>query len=223
MKLRRPAPPYNQSPGGGRCFESCLKSCIEHFEPDSGITFDEVDRLTGYLPDKDTWPMRAFVEMARRGYDVVVYEAVDYPAFIEDPMGYLTHAVGAKAAQTFDECSSVAQAVEDAQELLRAEPDLPNLTRNTTPPTQQDLERLIDDGYLCICGIDIGLFVKGNDEIWSHAVLIYDYDEDQVFGLDSRGFPYERMSKFWDRFESAWNSPSEASKLLMALKKPRDA
>ncbi len=223
MKLRRPAPPYNESPGDGRCFECCIKSCIEHFEPDCGITFDDVDRLTGKLPGMGTWPMRGFVAMARRGYEVVVYEAFDYPAFIEDPERYLTETSGPEAAKLFCETSSIDRAIEDAQELLRAEPNLPNLTRHAIPPTQQDLERLIDHGYLCICDLNVGLHIRANSKIMSHAVLVYDYDEDQVLGLDSRGYPYTRMSKFWDRFESAWNSPSEASRLLLAVKKPRDA
>ena len=87
-------PFYKNTDDQLHCMQMCLKSALEALRPSLTLSVDEMDQLAGFELGKLTWPMRAYVNVARLGYRVLIYDPMDFSRFIGDPDTYLREEMG---------------------------------------------------------------------------------------------------------------------------------
>ncbi len=167
-------PPFHPNPDDTHCQQCCMRMGYEFFHPEKSWTWEALDDLSGKIPGKYAWYMRLYIATAALGYDVVVYDIVDYPAFIKDAKGYLKANYGAGRAEDILKNSVMDVVVEDARELLVTD----GVTIHQKNYGFDDLKTLLDEGYLLLTMVDEAILAGVEDRAISHSILIHGYDDD---------------------------------------------
>ncbi|MCB9988222.1 MAG: peptidase C39 family protein [Rhodospirillales bacterium] len=167
-------PPFYPNPDDTHCQQCCLRMGYEYFYPEKQWTWDELDTLSGKIPGKYAWYMRLYIATAARGYDVVVYDIVDYPEFIKDAETYLKANYGADRAADILKNSVMDVVVEDARELLQTN----GITIHQKSYTFDDLKGLLDKGHVLLTMVDEAVLAGIEGRAISHSILIHGYDDD---------------------------------------------
>ncbi|MCB9965908.1 MAG: hypothetical protein H6855_07515 [Rhodospirillales bacterium] len=98
----RPDIPYYANPDHTHCMQACLRMGYEYFTPEKKWLWEELDLLTGHKPELTTWTMKSYIETERLGYDVVIYDPLDYVQFAAAPKEYIEEKFSpAYAEETF--------------------------------------------------------------------------------------------------------------------------
>lgn len=210
--------PFNKNEADQiHCLQACLKSILEYFEPDGDWGFDKLDKLTGFREGMLTWPMKGHLEIAKMGYDTVVFDSMDFAYFAARPHECMVELYGEASADLYQKKSDIPQAVIDARNLVEQS----NADLRTDLPNRQNLEALLEDGYLCICHVDQAI-IRGSEDQGDHFILVFDADQSGVTAHNPGPPPEADQKLSWKIFETAWASPTDGSKTIWAIK-PKNA
>lgn len=205
-------PFYSNTADDLHCLHACLRSALQTLYPHKNFTFEELEHLTGFEPNKLTWPMRAYVAVANLGYSVVVFDSMDFDAFVKSPTAYMEQAFGRQAAAIYAEKSNIETAVRDARALVSH----PKIDLRMEVPSWSDLAQIIQAGMLAICHADQGV-LEGVECQRDHSVLVHTITDDGVVVHDPGLPPFENKYISRDLFEKAWDFPSSAAKTIFAI------
>lgn len=175
--------PYHANPSGTHCSQACLRMGYEYFSPDRPWSWAELDALTGHIEGLTTWNMRAYIETSRLGYDVVVFDPLDYKQLAENPKTYILKTFSPEYAETTFRMSDMGQVVEDSKALL----DAHALNLVSRSYGLDEFRTLLDDGYLIATWVDMAITNEIAGQCYPHFILVYGYDDEGVFAHDPGG------------------------------------
>lgn len=176
----RPVPPFYENWDDTHCAQCVLRGVLEHFEPGSVWTWEELDAMMGKAPGKWTWPQRGWVNMIRRGYDVKIINNFNYSRSVEIGLyEIMVEMIGKEAADRSRELSDLDEGRRGIEEFM-AYPDA-HICR---VPALDDVRHLLDEGYLVGATLNLSE-LNGDAGFNNHFVLIYDMDDTHVTMHDS--------------------------------------
>lgn len=194
------------------CLQAAYMSIAKYFEPDFSIDMEEWSELTGFEKGKGTWASAALLWFADNGYAVRHISLFDYEKFISSPAEYLIELTGKEVGQWQIAHSNLPLETERAKQLLARK------QVEKREPTQQEIKRLLDDGYLARVLVN-SFRLNGKEGYFGHAVTIFDYDDDGFILHDPGLPPIPNRKVGFKEFEEAWADPNPESKELDAVKK----
>lgn len=208
-----PVPVFFENPDRSHCLQAVLRSVLHQVFPDRGYTWEELDGLTGKRPGRWTWPTTAVLRLREMGVEVLILETFDYQAFADRGEEYLEEHLGADVARAQAAHSDLPYEREAARQFVEL-----GISKSGVPDFT-DLERLLRQGYLVVCNVNVAL-LKGKRGYSGHFVLIYALDEDCVWLHDPGPPAHPTQCIPRDRFVAAWAFPDERAKNLMAFRRP---
>lgn len=208
--------PYHANPSDSHCSQACLRMGYEYFNPEKSWAWQELDELTGHKEGLTTWNMKAYIETAKMGYDVVVYDPLDYAEFVKRPKEYITEKFSPAYAEETFRLSDMEQAVADAKELLATQ----GLNLHARSYNLDEYKKLLDDGYLVATWVDGAVVYGKANKCWPHFILTHGYDDKGIIAHDPGGEdlinqqPNRHIA--WDIFEKAnkMNDKGERGEIL---------
>lgn len=214
--------PYHANPSDSHCSQACLRMGYEYFNPDKEWSWEELDDLTGHVEGLLTWNMKGYIETAKMGYDVVVYDPLDYVEFVKRPKEYISEKFNPAYAEENFRLSDITRAVADAKDLLATK------GLNIYPRSYEldEYRNLLDSGYLVTTWVDGAILYGWTNRCWPHSILVFGYDENGIVAHDPGGEDVANQKPnrhiAWDVFETAnkINDKSERGEIL-AFRKVR--
>jgi hypothetical protein len=193
------------------CLQAAFMIVLKHFEPNMHISWDEWSDITGFEPDKGTWPLAGLMWFKQRGYDVCHIEQFDFKAFGMRGAEYLKERFSGESGEWAVEHTNV-----PAEQQRAAQFSQLNLFDNRNP-TINDIESFIDSGYLVRASVNARA-LNNKKGYAGHAVIVYAYDKDGIT-LHDPGLPAIPARKVaYPDFERAWFDPEDGSAEISALK-----
>lgn len=208
-------PFFPNHPDGTHCYQSALKMILAHFTGKQ-YSFEELDRLTGKLEGKWTWPTASFLWLLDEGFELRLIEEFSYEEFAAKGKEYLLAKCGAEVAGAQELHSDLPREQALAKQLLVKKPNV-----KMEVPTWKDLKELFNDGYLIICNINSNI-LSHHPGYSGHFVVPTEVGE-QTITFHDPGLP-PKPSQTIDRktFEKAWGYPTRREKNILAIKKPNN-
>ena len=216
-------PPFYLNPDDTHCQQCCMRMGYEYFQPEKSWEWEELDTLSGKIEGLYAWYMRLYMETKNLGYDVIVYDIVDYPAFAAYAEIYLFANYSEGRAKDILAHSDMAAVTKDARELC-ARTDIEIHQKSYDFDILRDL---LDQGYVLLTMVDDAVIHGLSDRTISHSILIYDYDEQGVVvhnpGVKSLDTAVESQHISYDLFQKACtlNDRGDTGK-MMAFKNTGD-
>lgn len=217
----KPDIPYYSNPTDTHCAQATLRMGYEYFNPEKIWSWEELDELTGHVPGLTTWNMKGYIGTKKLGYDVIVYDSMDYNAFVLDPHEYISKKFNPAYAEETFRLSNMEQAVADAKALLK----MKNFPLYSRSYTLDEFRALLDQGYVCATWVDGAIVYNNADKCWPHFILVHSYDKTGIYAHDPGGTVSGGMMKNrhipWDLFEKANKMNEEGERgEMMAFKNP---
>lgn len=195
--------PFYANPSDTHCCQATMRMGFEYFDPERKWTWDALDELTGHVEGLLTWNMRLYCEVAKLGFDTVIFDPMDFEALVENPDAYIRDAFSPEYAEETISLSDMDRAVQDARDLLAAD----GVDLHARSYQLDEYKALLDDGYVCATWVDSAVYMKMDKECWPHFILVYGYDANGIWahdpgGADTGGQMPQRFID-WDMFEKA--------------------
>lgn len=196
---------------GTHCYQAALKMILTFFER-RDWAFEELDKLSGKLAGKWTWPTTSLLWLLEHGYEIKLIEEFSYEEFAKRGRDYLVEKCG----------SEVAKAQEANSDLPREQKLAATFVKRGSVdyriPAWKDLEQLFQEGYLIICNVNAcRLYQKGAYS--GHFVVPIEVFSDHIF-LHDPGLPPKPSLKVSRAiFEEAWGYPTDHEKNILAIRK----
>ncbi len=210
-------PFYSNDETNTHCFQACVQMTLGYFEPKNILTMGEVVQLSGAVDGMSTWPSRTLVELDNRGYDVTMIEGFDGRDFVERGAEYLRDAFGGDTAEWQIKNSNIEKERSDYRELYDR-----GISIQKRIPTQDDIRRYLDEGYVVITQINSKRLVNQQGYV-GHSVVVLGIGGENVL-LHNPGLPpvpNQRVDS--ETFAAAWAYPNDGSKVLIAIKRRNDS
>lgn len=175
------------------------------------LSWNDAERLSGYVEGHYTWPYGMFVALAERGLSVVSIEDIDPARMAADPAGTIRRLYGDEAQAVIDDLDSAAE----SERIYKCLND-PRIKFTVRPPTREDVERSIHQDRLPLVSLDFGV-LNDLDKFEGHMVLVSGISNAEVELFDP-GPPGEgpRMVPA-AKFERAMHSPSKNAGAVIIL------
>jgi len=173
-------PPHVEAPGSTRCGPSIILMILKHFLPEKEWTFDDADRICGYIEGKWTWSTACIPAMIELGFEAINFSTFDNNAFIENPEQYLVQQFGPEKAKiNIDKCDI--PMIVDILKTAKGSPYETTVSRNWQ---WDDVDRLLSAGYLLFTWVNSRALLCRQDESFSgHFVLVYGYNPEKKYVL----------------------------------------
>jgi hypothetical protein len=194
------------------CFEAAFKMVLKHFEPEKDYSWEELEKVTGKVDGKWTWPISAILWFVQRGYQLKDIEIFDYKKFSLKGEEYLIEFFGEEVGREQIENSNLIQERQLAGKL--AEHNLVDLRL----PSTDDIKGLLADEYLIVCNVNSMALNKKLGYV-GHAVVVTGFDSSSLIIHDPGLPPFSDRVVSYSDFEKAWAYPTEVAKNLLAIKK----
>jgi hypothetical protein len=166
-------PSYIESPDNVRCGQSVILMILKQFMPEKNWTFQDADKICGYVEGKNTWNTVATQGMIEQGFEAVSISSFDRSKFIAQPKEYLIEEYGEEKAGHMFERSDVFAAVEAAKKLIASSSNQ-HIQRDWE---WSDIQQLLKDGYLIDIWVNpFKLYNRNRHSTAGHFVLVYEYD-----------------------------------------------
>lgn len=173
----------------------------------------ELEQLSGKVPGLSTWPQQMIVNLAGMGFDVVMVEGFDGPAFIEEGSEYLRRAFGEEAAAWQVANSDIPQEQRTYQAVLEE----PSVRVENRIPSLDELRPLLQEGYLLNIVVN-SRKLNGREGYVGHSVVVYDITDSEITFHDP-GLPAQRARTVTPAvFNEAWADPNPTAKNYIAIK-----
>jgi hypothetical protein len=204
-------PFYSNTADDNHCYEAALKMVLGYFLPDKEYSWNELRKLTGKQEGYWTWPAQALVELQAMGFDVIKMDLFSYQEFIDKGQSYLIEQYGEEVGKLQIDNSDIPHEIKIARKYLEAG------IHRLEVPTVSDVKRLLDDGWLLILNINARAF-NGIDGYSGHFVVVYDYDDKNIYYHDPGLPPRESQARSFDDFLAGWEAGYPDAKNLQALR-----
>jgi len=170
---------YPNHPDNMHCSQAVFRSVFNYFFNEE-LSWEEIDKITKTIPGKGSWTMAVYIELAKRGVEVVNIEPFDYQRFASDGIDYLKSNFSEETFNWYLEHSNLMS----VQNLV---PEFLNLVQHETrKATIEDIDQLLGDAY--IIGAEINSRVLNKKPGFSlHYVLIQQGTEDNYIINDPGG------------------------------------
>ncbi len=212
LNAMKKVPFFANLPDGTHCYQAALKMVLTAFTK-KDWSFELLDRLTGKLEGKWTWPTQSFIWMLENGFEIKLIEEFSYEVFAERGKDYLAEKCGSEVANAQEANSDLAREQQLAAEFIQKGGRVDHRI-----PTFNDLKNLLNEGYLIICNINANL-LYGHAGYSGHFVLPIEITDQEII-LHDPGLPPAPSTRVsLDIFEKAWGYPTEREKNILGIKK----
>lgn len=211
MKIIKPVPFFAYTQDKTHCYQSVLKMLLKYFKPDKEYSFEELDILSGKVPEKWTWDTRALINMKKLGLKVLVMDNFDYLKFSINAREYMNSRLGFEAAAEQEKYSDFDKEMKDAKEYYQ------EFGNSEKIPEISDIKRLIQEGFLVCCNIN-GRTLRGRKGYSGHFVLVIGFTDNTLI-IHNPGTPPVSNQEIDDQlFIKSWAFPSHDRQNLTAFK-----
>lgn len=211
MKIDLAVPFYPNEIDNLHCFQACLKMVLKYFWPEREFSKDELEKITAYNEKLLTWQMAGTLWMKNNGFEIRNIEVFDYGRFVQDGGKYLLEEFGAEVGKIQIENGDIPQEQKFAAQYLQKveiEKRIPNLN---------DVKKLLQEGYLIICGVNSAALVERTDYL-AHSIVVKGFENNFLIIHDPGLPPLENLKVNFDLFEKAWAYPNEKAKNILAFR-----
>jgi len=205
--------PFFSNPDNSHCYQCCLRMILRFFRPHEKYSWKQLDKMTEKKDGLWTWAWHGVLEMKKQGFEVVFMQQFDYKRFAEIGETYLKERFGEETTEAIVKNSDLPFEQDAAKTLSE-------LIEPTEVPTLADLKRLLAEGYLAICNVNLNL-LNGQEGFSGHFVLVFEIDETTVYAHDPGHPPAPNRQIPIESFEKAWAFPNESDKTIIAMKPNR--
>jgi len=173
MKQEIIIPPFVESPDSFRCGQSVVLMILKHFIPEREWSFEDADKICGYVEEKWTWSEAAAVSLAEIGFEVQCITDFDIEAFLKSPENYFVKKYGPENGIEMLTLADMKSTVEYFNRYL-SNPNILTIKRSWTV---QDAIALLNEGYLLMTWVDSDVLSSLNLNGSGHFVTVFHYDE----------------------------------------------
>lgn len=173
--------------------------------------FETLDKISGKLSGKWTWPTLSMLWFLENGYEIKLIEEFDYLEFGKKGKGYLVEKCGADVADAQEKNSDLAREQKLALEFHQKG------KIEFRIPAWEDLQNLLADGYLLILNVNAAL-MHGQKGYSGHFVVPVAVTDNEIILHDPGLPPTPSLTIGRDVFEAAWGYPTSHEKNLLAVK-----
>lgn len=206
-------PFISNTPDDKHCVPVSYMMIIKTFDPSFSMPIEDWAKVTGFEEGKGTWANASLVWLHEHGYEVKHITTFDYPAFVEKQDKYLIELSGEEVGKWMIDHTNMPAEVERTKRLIKAGSII-----EKREPTQDDIQQLLDSGYLLRANINFAK-LAGQDDYVGHSVVIIGYDAAGVY-IHDPGLPaIENRHIEWERFEEAWADPTPNNKELDVIRR----
>lgn len=205
-------PFFPNLPDGTHCYQAALKMVLAYFT-EKEWSFEALDRLTGKLEGKWTWPTRSFIWLMENGFEIKLMEEFSYEAFAERGKEYLAEKCGLEVADAQEANSDLPAEQKLAEEFIKKGGEV-----EFRIPQWNDLENLLKDGYLIICNINASQLYQ-HPGYSGHFVVPVEIGPNHILIHDPGLPPAPSIKVPRAIFEKAWGYPTESEKNIVAIRK----
>lgn len=185
---------------------------LKYFLPDRDFSWEELEKMSAKVPGKATWPAQMLLNLETMNFDVTIIESFDAKKFIKEGAEYLREEFGADVAEWQVSHSDIPQEQHLYQKMLDS-----GVHYEFRPPTLADIKHYLTEGYLVKVSLN-SKHLNHKPGYVGHSVVVYDIDDEHIVFHDP-GLPaQEARVETLEHFESAWASPNEKAKELIAVK-----
>lgn len=161
------------------CSQAVFRSVFQYFF-DEELSWEEIDKITKTIPGKGSWTMAVYIEIAKRGVEVINIEPFDYQRFSKEGIDYLKSSFSEETVNWYLEHSNLMNVQNLVPEFLTL------VHHETRKATVEDIDRLLADGY--IIGAEINSRVINKKPGFSlHYILIHQATTDGYIINDPGG------------------------------------
>lgn len=170
------------------------------------LTWEELEQLTGYTPNRAAWTVQALVDMQDMGFDIKMIEPFDYRRYLKEGDAYLHEFFTADELTWFLEKSNIRD----------IKPLLPKFLERVKYVCRQvslaDIDQMLDEKRLVTVTVN-SRKLNDADGFVSHMLLITGRKGDSFIAHDSGGVQYPpqpereiRREKLWEAMGSDTNN-----------------
>lgn len=200
------------TPDNTHCFQACIKMLLKEYFPSEEYSWNELEQKTAKVEGLWTWPMAGLLWLSQKEIEVKVIWKFKFESFIQQGGDYLIERYGERVGNEQIAHSNIEQERHYASEFIK------NSEIENRVATNGDIERLLDEGYLLICNIDLGV-LNNVDKFLGHFVLIYGYDDENYLMHDPGLPPRESRKVKKDLFNKSWGYSADSESVMAFRKK----
>ena len=206
--------PFFPNTGDGtHCFQAALKMALAALAPDRSFSYEELDRISGKLPGKWTWPTAALLWLMDAGFEVGLIEEFDYGAFAEEGGDYLIGRFGEEVGR-----AQIANSdIERERALARRFAAVAPLEMRV--PDAKDIRDKLRPDSVVILNLNSAV-LEGGEGYAGHFVVICEIGDTWVRLHDPGLPPRPNLRASLERFERSWGYPHPRDKNLLAIGTP---
>lgn len=163
------------------------------------LTWEELEQLTGYTPDRAAWTVQALVKMQDMGFDIKMIEPFDYRRYLKDGEAYLQEFFTPDEMSWFLEKSNI----RDIQPLI---PEFLEQIKYTCRQVSiADIDQMLDEERLVTVTVN-SRKLNNADGFASHMLLITGRKGDNFIAHDSGDQQYLPQSDRIISREKLWEA-----------------
>lgn len=186
-------------PNGVHCVEMSLKMILGYFEPDTNYTIEEIEKITGKIPEKGSWSFDWSIWFVNHGYLVKHYTVFNFEAFKNEGIDYIRQEYGDETA----DWQLANSDIEHAQSLV--EEYLSKVEVVNKRPTINDIKTEIDNGFIVKAMVNSNV-LNDKEGYEGHSVVVLDVDDENIWFHDP-GLPaFEDRKMSHEKFKQAMDS-----------------
>lgn len=204
-------PFYANTSDDTHCYQAALKMILKYFLPKKEYSWEELEKFTGKKEGLWTWINLGIINMRKLGFDVIQKSDFDRQAFVDEGGDYLKERYGDEVANEQIKHSDIAYEQEVTKEYIQLLGNVPQTT------SLDEIKQLLDKGYLIICNVN-SQALNNRVGYVGHFVVVFGYDEEQLFLHDPGLPPQENRNVLYEQFKKAWEYPDERSRNIIAFR-----
>ena len=170
-----------------------------------------LDKISGKLSGKWTWPTLSMLWLLENGYEIKLVEEFDYLAFGKRGKEYLVEKRGEEVATAQEKNSDLAREQKLALEFYQKG------KVEFRSPAWEELQNLLSAGYLLVLNVNAAL-LHGQRGYSGHFVVPVAVSDNEMTLHDPGLPPTPSLKSSRAVFEAAWGYPTPHEKNLLAVK-----
>lgn len=163
------------------------------------LTWEELEQLTGYTPNRAAWTIKALVDIQSMGFDIKMIEPFDYRRYLKDGETYLREFFSPEEISWFLDKSNI----------LDIKPLIPMFLERVKYTCRQatlaDIDQLLDEECLVTVTVN-SRKLNDSDGFVSHMLLITGRKGDDFIAHDSGGGQYPPQADREISREKLWEA-----------------
>lgn len=164
MRVMEAVPFYPNHEDGMHCMLAAYRSIIAYFLHKE-LSWEELEQLTGYTPNRAAWTLQALVDMQEMGFDIKMIEPFNYERYLTEGETYLHEFFSPEEVNWFLEYSNIRD----------IKPLIPTFQERVKYSCRQvslaDIDKMLDEERLVTVTVNAQVL---NDKVGfvSHMLLI---------------------------------------------------